>query len=853
MTGGKSHGGARGGPAWVLLLALAACTEPAERPNPVRISIDADSIVRLNTVQVEIRLEALAPENHQSKTWDSLLQKTFRPDPLQDTDWPWQLTLDPKQSEYARYNLTATARDAQSAVVGRVQAVRELAEARRHGLRMRFDSECFRPAQPCGEGSTCLGGSCVDAASLASSPAADGGMGEPGPRDPLLTTQAASGVAQSGASCKEGERACAEQGSKKPLACEGGVWRSQPECLDNERCDTAQGATRGSCQPVVDQCMNRQANVPYCDGETMRVCVDLVASDVRACAENERCVPEGTSARCACRPGFVTDGTRCIRATECGSSGGGCDPLTLCSMVNGKPACSACPAGYSGTGERGCAPLLQSLTSSAGVLEPAFDPNVHEYRVQVPLLAPRVDLTPTMPSKTTATLDGATLESSGAWASPVLPLGQTKSLALVLTSEFGVSTKYTIALERAGEQLGYVKPTGAASYDQFGSAIDISGDTMVVAAWFEGAGGASRGAAYVLARDGDNWKQQTQLKPSDAADYDYFGTSTDLDGDTLVIGAIHEGLYEANTGPSRLGAAYVYTRTSGSWSFSQRLAGTPQDQSDLFGAGVALAGDTLVVGAPWESTGQAHSGAVYVYQRKGAMWSEVQKIKSSKPAANARFGWSVALDADRLVIGAPDDPPPNMRTGSAEVFVRRAGTWTLSQFLQPQTLGAAANFGYAVSVRGDHVAIGAPRTASFPGSPTPTEPGEVYVFEPDGDGWKQSAMLHARYPRNTDWFGLSLQLTDGALIIGAPGDASGARGLDADASRNDATFSGSVYVFAPSDEGWVESAFIKGKNTDINDWFGSSVASDGRSLAVSAMFENGMSTGLTTGAVYVFH
>ncbi|HKP60625.1 MAG TPA: cadherin-like beta sandwich domain-containing protein [Polyangiales bacterium] len=857
MIGGKLHLGTRGRGAWVLLLALAACTDPAERPTPVRVSIDADTIVRLNTVRVEIRLEAQLTDdkNHASKTWDTLLQQTFRPDPMLDTDWPWELGLEPAKSNYARYNLTAIARDAADSVLGRVQLVRDLAQARRYGLRVRFDSECFRHEE-CAEGSTCSRGKCVDAAASGASPAAEGGAGAPAVQDPRVATQDVEGVALEGSSCKEGQRACATQGSRKPLACEGSVWRAQPDCQETERCNTSDGPDRGACQPIAGECMNRQANVPYCDGETMRVCVDLVGSQIRSCSENERCVPEGAKAKCDCRPGFVRDkpGTPCARAKECGQSAGGCDPLTLCSMVNGKPACSTCPPGYTGSGEKGCAPLLQNLALSAGTLEPALDENVLEYRANLPLLAQTVELTPTMPPKTTVTLNGAKLASDGSWTSPMLELGKATHVELVLTSEFGVSRKYTITLERTGEQLDYVKPTGSGSYDQFGSAIDISGDTMLVGAWFQDAGATINGAAYVYSRDGDKWKRTAELRAGDLMDYDYFGTSLDLDGDTIVVGAIKEGLFDANTGPSKLGNAYVFTRSAGKWTQTQELSGAPQDRSDLFGAMVVLSGDRLVVGAPWESTTQPHSGAVYVYQRDASgKFNEVQKIKSTKPTANARFGWNIALDGERMVVGAPDDPPPHNRPGAAEVFALRDGSWKSSQFLQPTMLGGAANFGFAVAVRGDRVAISAPRSSAFPGSPTPTEPGEVYVFGPDGEGWKQTAVLHAPHPRNTDWFGLSMLLTDAGLIIGAPGDTSGAHGLAADPKRTDAAFSGAVHMFAPTADGWTETAFFKGENTDINDWFGYALATDGQSLMVSALFENAMSSGLTTGGVYVFH
>lgn len=857
--------------AWIVLLALGACTDPVQRETPIHASIDADSIVRMATVRVEITLEAQNENDtggRQSKTWDTLSQ-LFKPDPSVDEDWPWRSTLEPAWSNYDRYNLLAIARDAQGAVVGRAQAVRSLAQARHSGLRLRFDTACFRPTPPCPDGSTCIGGACVDAAAVPSGVAADGGVS---PTDMDGSIEAArdapAGIATEGERCIDGKRACAGHGSQSPLLCASGSWQAQPACLENERCSST-GDALGTCQPMSGACMNRQANVPYCDGETMLVCTDLIVPEVRACAENERCAPDGANARCACRPGYVTmtEGGRCVQASQCETASGGCDTLTQCRVENDRRVCSACPSEYSGTGEQGCAPLMQRLTLSAGTLEPELSPIVFKYRARVPLLASRVVLTPVLPAKTKVTLNGASLEATGTWTSPVLPLGET-TIELAATSEFGVSTKYQIVLERMGEQQSYLRAPNAGSYNQFGSSVAVSGDTLLVTAWFESSnatgvdgdpnntGAAQSGSAYVLVRDGDGWKQQAYLKPDDTTAADFFGARTDLEGDTIVIGALHEGLYEESTGTSRPGAAYVYTRKGGVWSQTQRLGGALQDGSDMFGGAVSLDLDTLVIGAPWESTGGNQTGAVYIYQRNGSMFSEVQKIKSSKPTPNARFGSSAALDGDRLVVGAPDDPPPHARTGSAEVFVRRGGMWVPSQFLQPSTLGPAANFGYAVAVRGDRLAIGAPRTAAYPGSLTPTEPGEVYVFEADGegDGWKQTARLVAPFPRNTDWFGLSLALTDAALIIGAPGDASGARGLTADPSRSDATFSGAAYLFAPTDDGWTQSTFIKPDNAEADDWFGTALATDGQTLVISALFEAGPASANIpgSGSVYVF-
>jgi hypothetical protein len=338
---------------------------------------------------------------------------------------------------------------------------------------------------------------------------------------------------------------------------------------------------------------------------------------------------------------------------------------------------------------------------------------------------------------------------------------------------------------------------------------------------------------------------------------DYFGSHADLEGDTLVVGAIHEGIFEGNSGSSRPGAAYVFERKNGKWAQTQRLAAsTTQASSDLFGTSIALSGDTLAVGAPWESTNGSNSGAVYVFQRNGSMFSEVQKIKAMKPVGGGGFGTHISIDGDRMVVGAPSTPNSTTSGGSAEVFVRDGDMWRRVQVISPPMINPGASFGYWTALRGNYMAISAPEPSDYPGSPNPTEPGHVYVYEPDGEMWKQTDLLGAPYPRQTNWFGFTIRLTDAGLIIGSPGDASDGQGIGADPSKErngDAIFSGAVYLFAPSKTGWKQTAFIKGDNTDINDWFGSSLGADGDWFAVGAMFENSESNGLTSGAVYLFH
>jgi hypothetical protein len=869
MTRVKSRVRPRESFAWALCFAhfaLSACTDPVERSAPLNAVIDADTVVRASTVAVEIVLQGeRSPIHGGSKIWEMIMPPvTFRPE--SDDKWPWRTTLTAEQSsQYERFDLLAIARDSRRAVVGRVQVIRDLAAARRTGLRARFDTACFR-REECDDGFTCAGGTCVDATQVSSAPAADGGM-EPATLDGSteIPDQLEDGIATESGSCKTGQVACTEHGSRTPLICEGGSWKAQPECSEAERCSTAEGVSRGTCQAIVDQCANRKANVPFCDGEMMRICPDLVSSVVRPCSTNERCVSTAQdSAECQCKAGFVPEGGRCTQPSKCGTNNGGCDTVTQCTTQGDKRVCGTCPTEYTGTGDQGCSPLLLGLVLSSGTLEPAFASNVQQYRMHVPLVGQRVTFTPSVPANTMVTVNGEPLDARGTWTSPVLTFDATP-VKLEITSTFGVTSQYAFTLQRAAEQVGYLQPVNPASLNQFGSAVDISGDTLVVTAWFDDSaatgidgdpqntGAEDSGAAHVYVRDGAEWRRQAYIKPSDTTTYDFFGTSVDLRGDLLVVGAIHEGLFGGTGEASRPGAAYVFERTAGVWKQTQLLAPSMPNGLDYFGMAVVLNGDTLAVGAPADSTGGSRSGAVYVYQRSGSTFTEVQKLKALKPIANAAFGSNVSIDGDRMVVGAPASVLGSS-PGSAEVFIRDGGMWKSSQLLQQEKLAGGASFGYVTALRGNRLAISAPRPSDYPGSPTPTDPGEVYVYEFSGDAgnWKQTAVLTAPYPRATNWFGLSMLLTDSGIFVASPGDASGGRGVHADPARGSATFSGAVHLFAPTPAGWVESAFIKGDNTTTDDWFGSSIAADGDLLAVSARFEDSGGTSLRFGAAYVF-
>jgi len=228
----------------------------------------------------------------------------------------------------------------------------------------------------------------------------------------------------------------------------------------------------------------------------------------------------------------------------------------------------------------------------------------------------------------------------------------------------------------------------------FGSAVAVSADTLLVGAPLQG----NAGAAYVFTRSGTSWSLQQVLGPTGAASEKFFGGAVALQGDTALIGAAAQNV------------AYVFTRSGTTWAVAQQLApcgGTG------FGGSVALDGDTIVVGL---------TSLACVYVLAGGTWTLQQALADASLAGSSV---TVAVSGDTAILGAPI--AGTSAAGAALVFVRASGAWTLQQQLSPSSPPPGAGFGSGVAVDGDTaIAI------SFQG---------LSVFTRSGAAWTQTALL----------------------------------------------------------------------------------------------------------------
>jgi len=828
---------------------LGACTSLSER-GEVEVAIAADAAIRAKVEEVVALVEVEASDGG----WSQVAMRRIEIGAA--THWPISfLASSANRSSLAgTYQLSASARDAQGAVLAQSRAIRTFEPGvNRLKLGLRFEASClFRP-QPCGPGTTCHDAQCVDArqeldalgveADSSQQPtAADGSGTRPPPDADLPCTEA-------------GARSCAGQASLLPLLCDGTAWRVQAACAQNERCATAEGPDHGHCLAIAPECEMRPPDATFCRDEQMLACRDLVTLEPRPCDANMRCLTTPAGARCACATGFRPDAAGgCSAATDCGADRGGCDRLTECTMREGVRRCGPCPDGYSGTGEEGCKPQLVGITPEAGSLATSTDGRA--FRLRVPLLVHRVSIGLRGPAQSRVEVNGRALPEPERWTSGLLALGDNPAQIAVI-SESGATTTYELVIERGGAQNATVSAPGASGNDMFGISLGMADGTLVTGALFEdgsasGVGGevddaaADSGAAYVYVRDGERWRHDAYLKADDNARGGYFGISAAISGDTIVVGATRENPFNRAGSATRTGAAYVYVRDGGRWKLQARLEPNGGRAGDMFGYHLALDGDTLVVGA----RADGESGAAYVYRRTGERWSQLQKLVPSR-RARGDFGCFVAVAGDSIVVGAQTDDSAARSGGAVYVFERQGESWTEQQILVPDQPKEGLGFGYALALVGDRLVVGAPRlTTLF--SLTRQPSGEAFVFERRSGRFAQSARLQAAVPRDSDHYGASVALTEGAIVVGAVGDASSGAGIGADPKREGLTFSGAAYVYAQEGDTWRQSAFIKPKTPQADAWFGFAAAISGNDLLISAAFDNTPTTPRSSGAAYLF-
>jgi hypothetical protein len=298
--------------------------------------------------------------------------------------------------------------------------------------------------------------------------------------------------------------------------------------------------------------------------------------------------------------------------------------------------------------------------------------------------------------------------------------------------------------------------------DRFGQSVAINGNLTIVGVPHHSDNGLiNSGSVYLFERDGRGWTQQTELTASDARAYDYFGSAVSISGDSVIAGAHQKDV----NGLVAAGSAYIFQRSGTGWG-QQKLNAADASEEDWFGYSVSISGDYAVIGAKYDDVeGLENCGSAYVFRRGRTAWIQQAELTASDGAANDWFGHSVSICGDYIVIGAPgNDTDKLVNTGSAYVFKRDGTSWIQQAKFGAPDAAADDEFGNSVAINGENAVVGAYQHDVN----ELVRAGSAYIFNYDEAGWKLQTKISALKAGGNDKFGQSVSISDNYIIAGAP-------------------------------------------------------------------------------------
>ncbi len=299
------------------------------------------------------------------------------------------------------------------------------------------------------------------------------------------------------------------------------------------------------------------------------------------------------------------------------------------------------------------------------------------------------------------------------------------------------------------------------SGDQLGFSVSISGNYAVGGAPGNDVRNFNAGAVVVYRLEEDEWLRDTLLTASDGTFNESLGIATALHGNQLLAGAYKEtrlGFFEA-------GAVYAYKRNeSGLWQQTQKILSPTATPYDWLGYAVAMSGELACMSAPRDDQKGFDAGAVFTLRYDGTTWVGAEKIIAPDGNSGDWFGRSVAIDGNLMLVGAhlygEDD------RGRAYLFRYNDSVWVYEAALSPADLQAGDSFGWSVALDDGRALVGA-----FLSDPDgKTNAGAAYVFVQDSSGqWVQQQKLVPSLAAPGDFIGVSVALSGHQALLGANG------------------------------------------------------------------------------------
>ncbi len=373
--------------------------------------------------------------------------------------------------------------------------------------------------------------------------------------------------------------------------------------------------------------------------------------------------------------------------------------------------------------------------------------------------------------------------------------------------------------------------------DRFGADPEIDGDTLITGAISWDDTYPDSGGAFIYVRNDqgtpeyagdDTWEYQATLLPPDA------------DGDEDRFGwsvdisgdtAVVGALF-GDGAAEIMGAVYVFTRSNGVWSFEQKLTVSDTINNGYFGDTVAIEGDTIVAGAMGSDN---YSGSAYIFTRENGVWSETAKLTADTPEEWTNFAEEIEIDNSTIVISATLASGTYSQSGAVYIYTKQDGIWTQLQKLTDPDPSLSGAFGNGISIQGDLILVGA---TSLTDQPLSAGKAVLFQRDPDSGLWTSLQTLTASDSAFNSFFGTEIEIHNQQIFINASNDPTGIGN------------SGAIYVFGLENQTWVEQQKISYPDTGSSSDFGKVFAVADGAILISARLDDEVIN--NAGSIYVY-
>lgn len=361
---------------------------------------------------------------------------------------------------------------------------------------------------------------------------------------------------------------------------------------------------------------------------------------------------------------------------------------------------------------------------------------------------------------------------------------------------------FFLSLQFAFAEVVKVHDNNRFNGDGFGSSIDLKENLIAISAVSDTVNGKVLGSVLVFSRDGQSYKFEQKIVVENVAPLSDFGYSVAIEGNEIFIGA-----YRDKALGETCGTVYVFAKQNGIWKQTQKIFANDFYRGQDFGRVVSISNGILAIGTPHDAEKGFEAGAVYIFEKENGTWVQKSKIFSNDLETENYFGNKLHIFKNRLIVSSVGKVDKDTKSGAAYVFKNENGKWVQEAKLTTEDTKSGDSFGSSVKLSENFAVVG----ASY-GDGKERNSGTAYVFEKKNETWGFHSKLQAEDGNDNDRFGVSADIFDKTIILGAYRDDD--KGHE----------SGAAYVFKLKNGKWVQNQKLRSEKGGDDCHFGATVS-----------------------------